>query len=120
MTSTASIIDVLAQARLSEFADELRLQDAIERVLKGAEHAYEREVVLAPGDRIDFLVGNIGIEVKVEGSPTEVVRQLIRYADSPRVARLVLVTARARLAARVPASINGKPIATIATWRAGL
>src|SRR3954469_20591380 len=50
--------------------------------------------------RIDFFLPNlsVGIELKVKGSPTDVLRQLHRYALSADIKGLMLVTGRARLA----------------------
>ncbi len=71
---------------------------------------YEREVLLSPEDRIDFLVEDgIGLEVKVKGRMSEVWRQVARYASSPRISAVVLFTTRAQLAV-MPGSMHDKPI----------
>jgi hypothetical protein len=70
---------------------------------------FEREVVLAPGDRIDFLVGNVGVELKIKGSASEVMRQLSRYSKHERIKALVLVTTRS-IHIGMPRSIGGKAL----------
>jgi hypothetical protein len=55
---------------------------------------FEREVKLNATDRIDFLVGTVGIECKVDGSKNAVASQLLRYAESDRISGLILVTIR--------------------------
>lgn len=70
----------------------------------------EAEVVLAPGDRIDFLIESIGVEAKISGSATEILRQLQRYAASPRVSELVLVTRKLQHARQFPPTVAGKPL----------
>lgn len=90
-------------------ASEATLQDGIAESLTRAGLAFEREVELAPGDRIDFLAGELGVEVKVRGGLSEVTRQLHRYARSPRVRELLLVTNSVRLA-RVPRLLADKQI----------
>ncbi|MBF6618804.1 MAG: hypothetical protein ITG02_01055, partial [Patulibacter sp.] len=55
-----------------------------------------REVRLSVRDRIDHVVGRIGIECKVAGDPDSVRRQMERYADHDRIEALVLVTTRSR------------------------
>lgn len=97
------------------FDAERDLQEAISEALLSSEvirssgNALSREVVLGPKDRIDFLVGGLGIEVKVDGSLSDLIRQLHRYAQSPRVEELLVVTSRSRLLA-LPTSIGGKPV----------
>lgn len=76
------------------FGVEQRLQDALEAVLIDLGITFEREVTLRKGDRIDFLVGSIGIECKVDGSMNTVASQLLRYAESDRISGLILVTTR--------------------------
>jgi len=50
--------------------------------------------------RIDFYLPQqgYGIELKIKGSPSEVMRQLHRYAQSPEISALILMTGRTRLA----------------------
>jgi hypothetical protein len=64
-------------------------------------------------ERIDFMVGRVGIELKVDGGNAEVLRQLDRYAASPDVDALVLITSRRRLVAGLPAELRGKPLVGI-------
>jgi hypothetical protein len=92
------------------FTSEDELQRGIDLALIRHGIVADREVRLAPGDIIDFLAGDVGVEVKVDGSPQSIARQLMRYAGSPRVASLVLVTRKAQHANRFPPSIGGKPL----------
>ena len=82
---------------------EEELQDGIAELFPSA----EREVRLSGTDRIDFLIGGIGIEVKMAGSLAGVTRQLHRYAQSERVNALILVTTKHRHD-MLPSYINGK------------
>lgn len=95
------------------FASEAELQEAIGSALQSERLAFEREVVLASGDRIDFLLADgVGIETKVAGAIPRVAEQLQRYAASRRVCSLVLVTTR-RMHAALPAAIVGKPLSVL-------
>ncbi len=85
------------------------VQVAIERLLLRLHIDHEREARLSKTERIDFLVGTEGVEVKVQGSVDAVIRQLTRYAKSERVSSLILVTSKVTLA-RVPSELNGKPV----------
>lgn len=88
---------------------ERELQDAIEEMLRAEEIPYEREVELAAADRPDFMVERCAVEVKMKGSPAEVLRQLLRYAKHDRVDRLVLITTRSSHVDIQP-TLLGKPL----------
>jgi hypothetical protein len=103
-----SVIEVLSHCRFS-FVDEDRLQAGIAAALADVGVSSEREVRLAPRDRIDLLASRVGIEVKVAGSAESAWRQLNRYATSDRVDELVLVTTRASHRA-LPREVLGKPL----------
>lgn len=74
--------------------NEAALQNAIEYRLRAAGIPYEREVRLDGKSRIDFKVGGIGIEIKVGGSKSSVIRQLHRY--SKHLDAIILVTTKMR------------------------
>lgn len=98
------------------YASEVELHGQLEQVLTAAGVPVSREVHLTSRDRIDFLVGDVGIEVKVKGERTPI-RQLTRYAESSWVAGLLLVTTRA---AGVPSTLLGKPVAVVSLMANGL
>ena len=111
MARLAELRDVLAGYRF-RFASERDLQDGIARVLDDAGIAHRREAPLGPLGRagtIDFLVGDVGIEVKIKGALAQVTRQLHRYAEEPAVRELLLVTGSAQLD-RLPRALCGKPL----------
>lgn len=58
------------------YTDEAELQAGIATMLNDAGVSFIREVTLSRQDRIDFLIGDIGIEVKVGGSLAAVTRQV--------------------------------------------
>lgn len=91
------------------FSNELELQSGIEELLKSLIVDYQKEVILTPKDRIDFLVGKIGIEVKVDGAANAVIRQLWRYAQQETIDELILVTTRS-VHKYVPGTILGKTV----------
>lgn len=72
--------------------NEFELQQSIANCLDG-HFEFAREVRLSDRDRIDFLVGGqVGIEVKVDGSYPTVARQLLRYCEHTQLESIVLVT----------------------------
>lgn len=95
MIQTSEILSLL-DSHAFHFQSEADLQLGIERVLKDASIEFKREVRLTDADRIDFMVGTIGIEAKIDGSLSDVTRQLHRYAQLNEIESLILVTTRAR------------------------
>lgn len=123
----AVTVDAIATALalgVYDCTDEYRLQDGCAVVLAARGFAVEREVSLSRADRIDLLVGQIGIECKVDGSPSAVVRQCLRYLNVPRIAALVLVTGRASVGRLLPnrVTVAGrvKQLRVVETWRTSL
>jgi hypothetical protein len=110
----AEVVASLRRRRF-RFQSEAELQAGMSVALTEDSIAHEREVVIAEGDRIDFLCADgVGVEVKVGGSLADVTRQLHRYAQNPRVTSLVLASSRARLLFGLPSSLNGKPLHLVA------
>ena len=78
--------------RTYRLGSERLMQDDVERAFKQDEIEYEREKVLGPGDRVDFLVGGIALELKIKGRPAQIVKQIERYATHDAVDSIVLLT----------------------------
>jgi hypothetical protein len=115
--SVEAIAGVLRRYRFN-YEDEDRLQEGIAAALTAAGFEVEREVRLTRGSRIDLLVGRVGIEVKVAGTPIDVASQLARYALCDRIDGLVLVTSRPRH--RMVSVVEGKPVEVVQLAGAGL
>lgn len=94
-------------------ADEAEFADAVARLLDDAGIPYTREFRLSPRSRIDFISDGVGLELKVDGTPGQLLRQLDRYAQSAWIQHLVLVTTR-RMHTHLPAQeLRGKPVTVI-------
>jgi hypothetical protein len=109
--SPLDVLDRLVQALASRrfrVQRELALQDAIDAVLVEEGIAFEREHELSKRDRPDFWVAPIAVEVKVDGSFAEVLRQLHRYAQHESVEGILLVTSRAQHTAGLPETLTGR------------
>jgi hypothetical protein len=122
VTSRSPVLSLVAllKGKRFKYSNERDLQDGLEDVFKAEGLTYQREMELAPGDIIDFLIeGSIGVEVKVQGSPAEVARQLLRYACCAQVTEILLVTGKLRLGA-LPEVLMGKPVYVVSLWRAFL
>lgn len=96
---------------------EKALQAAIEAHLTASGAAFEREVTLAPGDIVDFMVGAVAVEVKIKGARRAIYRQCERYAAHDNVEAILLVT---NVAMGFPPEIGGKPTAVLHLGRAWL
>lgn len=92
--------------------NEAELQQAVAEVLAGAGIDHQREVRLTERDRIDFLVGRVGLELKVDGALAAVTRQLHRYAQRPEIDGLLLVTTRPQHRG-APRELCGKPVRAV-------
>lgn len=99
------------------YASEDELQQQLAGVLTSAGLRPVREVRLTEHDRIDLMVGDVGIEVKVKGARQRPLRQLDRYAEHPSVQGLLLVTTRATT---LPETMRGKPVAVVSLLANGL
>lgn len=98
------------------YSNEKELQAGIGRAFAAKGIAFEPEKPIGKGGVIDFLVtGGIGVEIKIKGSPSEVARQLVAYAECEEVREIVLVTGRSRLG-RLPATILGKRVTVVTLW----
>lgn len=101
------------EGRAVRTTDENELANVVERLFEEANVDYEREVRLSSRDRVDFLVDRVAIELKVEGSASQIIRQLDRYAQSDRVDHLVLVTTRRKHMLLMPDALHGKPVSVV-------
>lgn len=93
--------------------DESELASAVARLLTEAGIPFEQEYRLSRRDRIDFLVDGVGIELKVDGSPADIIRQLNRYAEHDAILELLLVTTKRKLFYSAPVQLNGKLVTAI-------
>jgi hypothetical protein len=115
-TAAETVAGLISEYRYV-IGNEREFQEGLSRVLELSHVPFLREHDLGPFGRIDFFLpeSEIGIELKVKGSLTAVLRQLHQYALSPGIQSLILVTTRDRLT-RVPQTLNGKPLRTASIW----
>ena len=89
MIDIGFLADLVGRARL-DLSNEKAAQADLEAILQhhpGTSHlAVQREVRLAPGDIIDFVIDGIGLEMKVsKASKPGISRQLARYAQHAEI-----------------------------------
>jgi hypothetical protein len=115
----AALAELLAAHRMV-WSSEDQLQAGIAAALAAAGIAHEREVRLSPRNRVDLLVGRVAVEVKVARRTAlgDIAAQLGRYAASPDVDELLLVTTRPQHQA-LPAEVGRKPLHVLVMRGAG-
>ena len=77
---------------LYRYSSEVKLHEAMAEVLAQAGISFEREHVLDAKNRADFWLDGLVIEVKVDGSIGEALRQVGRYAALERVDGVLLAS----------------------------
>lgn len=114
LSTSEALERVVAAIRSRRFVHvhEDELQEGLAAAFADEGLVADREVRLSSQDRIDFLIGTVGVEVKVAGSASRAQAQLERYAASDRVGQLVLVTDRAQAGVQ-PEVVNGKPLRVV-------
>lgn len=122
--TAGEVVAALARGRWVA-RDEAALQVAIEVVLRETfGDAVRSEVTLTePSEivqgarhkigRIDFMVDDVGLELKVRGSRASVLRQAQRYLLSPALSSLVVASTHAALLSGWPRELAGKPVAPV-------
>jgi hypothetical protein len=108
--------EVCRLLRLHRFqcSRELELQQAVAMVFTEAKLPFVREKHLSRKDRPDFVVyGSIAVELKIDGSLTEIMRQVSRYAQQSEIRVVILVTTRAMHALQMPGEFCGKPVRVV-------
>ena len=95
---------------------ETTVQNQVANVFDEAGIIYEREHRLDRKNRIDFLAGSTGIEVKIKGAKRGIYRQIKRYCDFDQISEIILLTG---VAVGMPKQINSRPIRVVslgAAW----
>jgi hypothetical protein len=113
LAATTDGILVAFRGLVVRASTEAELGAVVRRVLAEAGIPYVAEAELGRRSRIDFLVGRTGIELKIDGGASALLRQLDRYAASDKLDALVVVTTRRMLARGLPSDLRGKPIACV-------
>ena len=111
----ARIIAALSSVRMPAQPEERDIHAAVADALAGAGLEYAHEYRLGPRNRIDFLVGRVGIEVK-KGRPAAalLVKQLRRYLESESLDGMIVVT---QWVTALPGTLCGKPVRLISLNR---
>lgn len=89
------VVALIEQRRIN-ISTEQSAHDSVQAALEADGLDVHREVRMGLRDRVDLMVKDVAIEVKVKASSRRsVLRQLERYAEHDAVAAIVLVTGMA-------------------------
>ena len=111
----AYIIDALCSIRCGADDTEEELHAQVSSALAAAGICAVHEASLAPRCRIDFLAGDIGIEIKKRRPDRAgLLAQLTRYAACEQIAQLLVVAPRG---VSLPKEIGRKPVTVLALER---
>lgn len=110
--SHAELVKILGKLSGICPTDECALSDEVAKLFGSQSVPFEREARLSDTDRVDYLVGRIGVELKVKGPVMAVTRQLSRYAQSNDVDSIILVSTRFAHRA-IQRSLCGKPVSVL-------
>ena len=103
------VAELLSKHRF-RFTSEMELQAGIALVLETHGVLFQREYVISNADRLDFfLLGGLAIEVKIDGTLMQALRQVSRYANHPEILGILLI-GTPRWLPEVPPALNSKPV----------
>lgn len=109
------ILQALQTLRIGPQPEEYEIHAAIAQALSRAQIEYAHEYTLAPGRRIDFICGHIGIEVKKSRPAAAQLRaQLTRYLQEPMLESVIVVMPKPR---SLPETICKKRVYVLALNR---
>ncbi len=107
---TALDLAMLLSRYKFRFSSEAELQNGVEDVLTKVGVLFEREKILTPSDRPDFVIGDVALEVKIGGSVSALLRQCSRYLKLDAVQQLLIVAGGSRLSTQIPSELCGKRV----------
>jgi hypothetical protein len=107
-----SVLEALRAMRPPFALYEADLHRLVEERLAESGFAFRHEATVSAGCRVDFLVGDVGVEIKKgKPRPAELAKQLKRYAACDAIGSLIVVSWRS---VALPPSIGGKPVRALA------
>lgn len=114
-TALEQVIDALSTIRCGAACTEEELHALVTGALADADIAAVHEARLAPRCRIDFLAGDIGVEIKKKRPErAKLLAQIERYAACDQVAQMVVVAPRG---VNLPEQVGGKRVVMFALER---
>jgi len=106
-----TVLDALQELRSPFALYEMDIHTMVQKRLTEAGVPFVHEARIGPGCRIDYMAGNVGIEIK-KGKPDAraLLRQLTRYASCEALDSIVVLSQRS---VSLPQAVLGKPVRLI-------
>lgn len=118
MISPAAVCEAIASVRVNLSRETQTQADIEAELVRRFGDRVRREHSLSPGDRPDFMVEGVVVEVKIRGAQKRsIFRQLTRYAEHDAVTALILASG---VSMGLPEAINGKPCYFVSLGRGWL
>lgn len=109
------LINILEQIKVGFLPQETQIHSIIAESLVNNGIEFQHEYRLSSDSRIDFLSGNIGIEVKKSTvKDKDLLKQLKKYSESDKISKIILVTTKS---VNIPSFINNKQIYIVNLYR---
>ena len=109
------LINILEQIKVGFLPQETQIHSIIAESLVNNGIEFQHEYRLSSDSRIDFLSGNIGIEVKKSTvKDKDLLKQLKKYSQSNKISKIILVTTKS---VNIPSFINNKQIYIVNLYR---
>ncbi len=109
------LINILEQIKVGFLPQETQIHSIIAESLVNNGIEFQHEYRLSSDSRIDFLSGNIGIEVKKSTvKDKNLLKQLKKYSQSNKISKIILVTTKS---VNIPSDINNKQIYIVNLYR---
>lgn len=109
------LINILEQIKVGFLPQETQIHSIIAESLVKNGIEFQHEYRLSSDSRIDFLSGNIGIEVKKSTvKDKNLLKQLKKYSQSNKISKIILVTTKS---VNIPSDINNKQIYIVNLYR---
>ena len=103
-----AVMEALCAMRPPFVLYEADLHAIVEQSFTQRNLPYAHEVSIGRGCRIDYVIGNVGVEIK-KGKPnrTQLLRQVERYAACERIGEIIVVSWQS---VALPKEVYGKPV----------
>lgn len=109
------LINILEQIKVGFLPQETQIHSIIAESLVKNGIEFQHECRLSSDSRIDFLSGNIGVEVKKSTvKDKDLLKQLKKYSESDKISKIILVTTKS---VNIPSFINNKQIYIVNLYR---
>lgn len=89
------VLEAIYSIKIGFMPQEEQIHDVVSETLRSKNIAFLYEYRLSPSARIDFISGDIGIEVKKSTvKNNQLIKQLEKYAQSDEISKIIVITTK--------------------------